>query len=328
MSTELEQESEIAQRTQLETFLKNLRQNQLSVIGIVIIVTIVLVAIAAPLLAPHDPLEQFDSPEGEFHPVPPGTTVDVTNEDGKVVSQTTAWLGTDSVGRDILTRMLFGLRTLFLVSLSVLAISLLLGVTAGGVAGYYGDTWVDELLMRMMDLVFSFPAVVLAVGLMGVLGTGATPVGPVTIPSLAKVIFVVAIAYTPRFARVMRGATLKEMEEDYVDAVKALGARDYRVLIGDVAVNTIPVIVVQASLYMGAVVLITAALSFLGLGIQPPTPSLGLMLSASRSHLYSGAWWYSVFPGVAIIAIVLGFNLLGDGLRDALDPRYSEEGLE
>jgi ABC-type dipeptide/oligopeptide/nickel transport system permease subunit len=330
VSTDVEREAqpEIAQRTGLETFVKNLRQNRLSVVGAVIIVTIVLVAILAPVLAPHDPLRQFNAPDGQFNPVPPGTQVGVTNDNGQVVGTTTVWLGTDSVGRDILSRMIFGLRTLFLVSLSVLVISLVAGVAVGGIAGYYKDTWIDELFMRIMDLVFSFPAVILAVGLIGVFGTGGTTIGPVTIPSLIKVIFVVAIAYTPRFARVMRGATLKEMEEDYVDAVRALGARDYRILVGDVLVNTIPVIVVQASLYMGAVVLITAALSFLGLGIQPPTPSLGLMLSASRSHLYSGAWWYSVFPGLAIIVIVLGFNLLGDGLRDALDPRYSEEGLE
>jgi ABC-type dipeptide/oligopeptide/nickel transport system permease subunit len=315
-------------RSQLQTFLADFRRNRLSVVGGVIIVLAVLTAVLAPAVAPHDPLAQFDAPDGQFNPMPPNSEVIVTNDNGEAVGRTTAYLGTDGVGRDILSRSLYGLRTLLTVSISVVLLALLLGVSAGAVAGYYGDTLVDEVIMRFMDMLFSFPSIILAVAVLGVLGGGQVTLGPVTLPSVAKVVVVVAIAYTPRFARVMRGATLREMEEDYVAAAKSMGARDYRILAEDVLINTVPVVIVQGTMYMGTVVLTVAALSFLGVGIQPPTPSLGLMLSSSRSYIYSGEWWFSVFPGLGIMVVILGFNLLGDGLRDTLDPRYTEETIE
>jgi peptide/nickel transport system permease protein len=315
-------------RTQFETFLRNLRQNTLSMVGLFIILLAIFVALFAPVLAPHDPITQFDAPENEFNPVPPGSEVFVTNANGQRIGTITVLFGTDSVGRDILSRVLYGLRTLMTISVSIILLSLLLGVSLGAVAGFYSDNLIDDVIMRFMDIIFSFPSIILAVAILGVLGTGTLTVGPITLPSVTKVVIVVAIAYTPRFARVMRGAVLREMEEDYVLAAKSLGARDYRILLEDIILNTIPVVIVQGSMYMGTVILTVAALSFLGVGFQPPTPSLGLMLSSSRGYIYSGEWWFSVFPGVAIMFIILGFNLLGDGLRDTLDPRYSEEATE
>ena len=315
-------------RSQLEMFLREFRRNTLSLVGGLIVVSVVVIAVAAPMLAPHDPTTQFDAPASEPNPLPPDSEAVVTNADGEVVRTTTMPLGTDHFGRDILSRLIFGLRTLLTVSIGVVGFSMLLGVTAGAVAGFYRDSWIDEVIMRFMDVLFSFPSLILAIAVLGVLGVGTTEYGSFVLPNTVKIIIVIGVVYIPSFARVMRGAVLKEMEEDYVDATRAIGASDRHILLKDIAVNTIPTVVVQASLYMGTAVLASAALSFLGLGIQPPRSSLGLMLSEARGYLYSGEWWYSVFPGLVIVVVILGFNLLGDGLRDALDPRYTEEATE
>lgn len=315
-------------RTQLQQFWREYRRNKLSIVGGVLIVAMLLVAIFAPVLAPHDPAQQFDAPDGEYNPMPPGSTLIVENENGEEVGEMTAYLGSDNHGRDILSRIIFGLRTLMMVALGVVSFAMLIGVTAGAIAGFYGDSWVDEIIMRFMDVLFSFPSLILAVAVLGVLGVGETEFGSFTLPNLVKIIIVIGIVYIPSFARVMRGSVLKEMEEDYVDAAKSLGASDAHVLVRDIAVNTIPTVVVQGTLYMGTAVLAAASLSFLGLGLQPPRASLGLMLSNARGYLYSGEWWFSVFPGVVIVLAILGFNLLGDGLRDALDPHHTEEARE
>lgn len=326
IETEETDDSGIQQRSQIQQFWRQYRQNTLSIVGGLIIVAMVLIALGAPFVAPHDPYQQFDPPQDKFHPVSPGTTV-YTDQTGDARTEVTAHLGTDNVGRDILSRIIFGTRTTLLVAFSVVTFALVIGAAIGAVSGYYRNTMIDEVLMRIMDMIFPFPSLVLAIALLGVVGVGTTEYtlplfGIVAIPNLAKVIIVISIVYIPRFARVMRGAVLKEVEEDYVDALKALGASDSRIILKDILINTIPSVVVQATLYMGTAILISAGLSFLGLGIQPPTASLGVMLSASRNYIYSGEWWFSLFPGLMIMITILGFNLLGDGLRDALDPRY------
>lgn len=315
-------------RTQLQQFWREYRRNTLSLVGGGLILLLVLVAVLAPVVAPHPPAQQFDAPSGEHNPMPPMAEVIEKNAEGDDVGTVTAYLGTDHHGRDILSRIVFGTRTLMLISLGVVLFAMAIGVTAGAVAGYYGDSWIDEAIMRVMDVLFSFPSLILAIAVLGVLGVGETEYGSFTLPNLVKIIVVIGIVYIPSFARVMRGSVLKEMEEDYVDAAKSLGASDAHVLVRDVAVNTVPTVVVQGTLYMGTAVLAAAALSFLGLGIQPPRASLGLMLANARGYLYSGEWWFSVFPGVAIVLAILGFNLLGDGLRDALDPHHTEEARE
>lgn len=309
-------------RSQLEQFWREFRKNRLSIVGAVIIGTTLFAAIFAPAIAPHDPATQYNAPEGEHNPLPPGSTL---LTEGEPTEEVTAYLGTDNHGRDLLSRMIFGLRTLMMIAIGVNLIAMTIGVTLGAIAGYLGDSWVDEGIMRVMDIILSFPSLILAVAIVGILGAGKTDYGWIVIPNLAKIIFVIGVAYVPRFARVMRGAVLKEMEEDYVDASKSLGASHAHILARDVLPNTIPTVVVQATLYMATAVLAGAGLSFLGLGLQPPTASLGLMLSNARSFVYSGQWWYPVFPGLLLMINILGFNLLGDGLRDALDPRYSQE---
>ena len=312
-------------RSQLGMFWREFKRNKLSIVGGGLIVLLVIVGAFAPVLAPYDPVEQFDAPEGEHSPMPPGSEMIVTDDNGEEIGTATAVLGTDNRGRDILSRSIYGLRTLLTVSLGVVLFAMLIGVTAGAIAGYYGDTWIDETIMRFMDVLFSFPSLILAIAVLGVLGVGTTEFGDFVLPNLVKIIVVIGVVYVPSFARVMRGSVLKEMEEDYVDAAKSLGASDSHILVKDIAVNTIPTVVVQGTLYMGTAALASAALSFLGLGIQPPKASLGLMLSNARGYLYSGEWWFSVIPGIVIVIAILGFNLLGDGLRDALDPHNTEE---
>lgn len=314
-------------RSQLENFWREFKRNRLSIVGGAIIGTMVVVALLAPLLAPYNPTSQFNAPEGEHNPMPPGSEV-IIEEDGERVGTATAYLGTDHHGRDILSRIIYGLRTLLTVSVGVVGFAMVIGVSAGAVAGYNRNSWLDEVIMRFMDVLFSFPSLILAIAVLGVLGVGETEYGTFVLPNLVKIIIVIGIVYIPSFARVMRGSVLKEMEEDYVDAAKSIGASDRYILVREITVNTIPTVVVQGTLYMGTAVLASAALSFLGLGIQPPKASLGLMLSNARGYLYSGEWWYSIFPGLVIVLVILGFNLLGDGLRDALDPRYTEETRE
>jgi len=321
----------VDQRSQLQQFWKQYRQNSLSLAGGVIVVLLVTTAVLAPVLAPHSPYTQFDIPEGEEnHPLPPGSEIVLTDNDGEVVKQSTAYLGTDNVGRDILSRALFGVRLTLLIGFSVIAFAMVIGAVTGAVAGYYSETWIDNLIMRFVDMLFPFPSLILAVALLGVVGIGETTynfavLGSVTVPTVAKIVLVITIVYIPRFARVMRGAVITEMEEEYVDAVKSIGASDSHILVRDISLNTIPPVIIQASLYMGTAVLISAGLSFLGLGIQPPEPSLGVMLANARNYIHSGEWWFAAFPGIGIFLIILAFNLLGDGLRDALDPKYEGE---
>lgn len=322
---------DVSQRSQLQQFWKQYRKNKLSLAGGVLVVFLLVTALFAPLLAPHSPYTQFDIPgDDQNHPLPPGSEITLTDRDGEVVEQTTAYFGTDNVGRDILSRTLFGMRLTLMIGFSVIMFAMVIGAVAGGIAGYYNETWVDDLIMRFVDMLFPFPSLILAVALLGVVGIGETSyefaiVGEVVVPSVAKIILVITIVYIPRFARVMRGAVLKEMEEDYVDAVKSIGASDGHILFRDISINTIPPVIIQATLYMGTAVLISAGLSFLGLGIQPPEPGLGVMLARARNYVHSGEWWFAAFPGFGIFLIILAFNLLGDGLRDALDPKYEGE---
>ncbi len=217
-------------------------------------------------------------------------------------------LGTDNFGRDILARALAGYRTMFAIStLSVLA-ALALGGTIGVLAAWRGG-WFDEVAMRLMDVLFAFPLILLAIGIIAIIGPGAT-----------GTTIAIAVVYTPIFSRILRGPTLLLREADYVAAARSIGATDFRILRDHLLPNLTPVILVQTSLSLSTAILVEASLSFLGLGTQPPTASLGRMLAESRNFL-SLSPWPAVFAGAAILLAALGFNLLGDGLQDKLDPR-------
>ena len=260
-----------------------------ALVGLVLIGLFLVMAAVAPWVAPHDPLAQNLALrlEPPSHPFP---------------------LGTDDFGRDILSRVLYGARISLRVGLVAVAISLVMGGSIGLVAGYYGGT-LDLLVMRLMDVLLAFPAILLAIAVVAVLG-----------PSLTNAMVAVGITGIPVYARRVRGVVLQVKTLEYVTAARALGAGDARILARAVLPNCVAPILVQTSLGLATAVLDAAGLSFLGLGAQPPTPEWGAMLSQGRELILDAPWALTA-PGVAILFSVLGFNLLGDGLRDALDPR-------
>jgi peptide/nickel transport system permease protein len=262
---------------------------RLAPFGAAVLLLVVLVALAAPLVAPHDPLRQnlgnALAPPGRAH-----------------------WLGTDNVGRDVLSRVIWGTRVSLVAGFVSVAIAALVGGLLGVLAGYCGGR-VDGLVMRLMDAVLSFPPLVLALALGAVLGAGLT-----------GVLIALGVVYTPTFARLMRGQVLAVKARDYVDAARALGAPGWRIAWHHVLPNAATPIVVQASLSVAFAILAEASLSFLGLGIQPPQASWGSMINAGRGYLQQAPW--IVFgPGAALFVTVVGLNFVGDAVRDALDPR-------
>jgi peptide/nickel transport system permease protein len=257
--------------------------------GLVVAVLIVVVAALAGLLAPVAPDEQnFDLLE-----TPPGRQ---------------AWMGTDRLGRDVLSRVIHGSRISLYVATVSIGSAMLIGGALGLTAGYLGGHW-DNLVSRVMDVFFSVPGLLLSVGIAAMRG-----------PGVNSAVIAIAIVYTPIFARVMRGPVLAEREKEYVEAVRALGAGRTKVALRHVLPNVLSPFVVQGTVAFSQAILIEASLSYLGLSAQPPTPSWGNMLNEGRTYLET-APWISVFPGLAIMTAVLAFNLLGDGLRDVLDPR-------
>jgi len=275
-------------RTLAQRFLRS----PVAMAGAAIVAAYLVAAVTAPVIWPSDPLRMAPNallaPPGGGHP-----------------------FGTDQFGRDLLSRLLYGSRVSLVVSFASVALALANGGAVGIAGGYYGGS-VDGLLMRMMDVIFAFPAVLLAIAIMAVAGTATW-----------TVIAAIGIVYTPQFARVTRASVLATRGLEYVEAAGAIGARPGRILARHILPNISAAVIVQTSLSLSLAILTESALSFLGLGTQPPTPSWGNMLAESRRFM-TIAPWTAVFPGVAIAAIVLGFNLLGDGLRDLLDPRLRE----
>jgi peptide/nickel transport system permease protein len=275
--------------------LRRLIRRRTALFGLGVVAVVILTAVLAPLISPFDPLEQdisqrlrepgWTDAKGRIHP-----------------------LGTDHLGRDILARIVFGSRVALVVGLAAVSISGVLGLAIGLVAGYFGGR-VDDFLMRLADIQLAFPFILLAIAVIGVLG-----------PSLQNIIIVIGVSSWVVYARVVRGEVLSIREREFVQAAIALGSRNWRIIVRHVLPNTFTPWLVVATLDMARVIVIESALSFLGLGVQPPTPTWGGMLADGRVYL-STAWWLATFPGLAILVTVLGINLFGDGLRDTLDPR-------
>jgi peptide/nickel transport system permease protein len=264
--------------------------NRLNLIGVIIVAVFFLLSIFGEAVAPHDPYQQ-----------------DITNSK-LLAPSSTHLLGTDELGRDVLSRILAGTRVSLKVAAVVLGFAVIFGTIVGAISGFFGGI-VDEILMRFTDMFLAFPALVLAIAIAATLGK-----------SLTNTMIAVATVFWPWYARLVRGQVLSIRERDYVEAARSVGLTPWRIMFRHVLPNAISVVIIQVTLDVGYAILITSSLSFIGLGAQPPSPEWGTMLSTARSY-FREAWWYMTFPGVALTLTVFAFNVLGDGLQDALDPR-------
>jgi peptide/nickel transport system permease protein len=275
-------------------FLHRFRQNRLAVVGLIVIVLYAVLALAAPVAAPHDPYAMsadamLAAPGAEYR------------------------LGADPFGRDIFSRLMYGARISLMVGAIAAGIALVAGTIMGLLAGYCGR-WVDAVLSRIMDILFSFPDILLALVIMAILG-----------PSTVNVMIAIGIVYTPIFARIARASTLSVKEAAFVEAARSMGVRPVMIMWRHILPNITAPLIIQTTLSFAFAILAEAALSFLGLGVEPDAPSWGIMLNEGKNWM-EHAWWVAVFPGVAITLAVLSFNVLGDGLRDALDPKLRSRG--
>jgi peptide/nickel transport system permease protein len=286
---------------ELRRAFESLVTSRWALVGMLILFIVTFVAIFGPQLAPFDPNRQNIM----MRLLEPG-------EAG--AADLTYWLGSDQLGRDVFSRLLYGARVSLLVGVAAIAVGGTLGVIAGLVSGYYGG-WIDDVIMRLGDIQLAFPFILLAIMFLVVLG-----------PGLVNIILVLGIGQWITYARIVRAQTLSLREKEYVEAARAMGDSTFSILFRTILPNIMAPLTVIASFNVAGVILSEAALSFLGLGVPPDVPTWGSMLSESRDHLLSNKWWMALFPGLAIVFTVLAFNIIGDWLRDFLDPRLKENG--
>jgi peptide/nickel transport system permease protein len=282
------------------SLLARLARRRISLIGLVGVLALLLLTVVGPYLAPYDPAMVSTA---RLRPPSPEH-----------------WMGTESLGRDVFSRFLYGTRVSMLVSLGAVVLGLVIGALLGMLAGLKAGTIWDTLIMRAMDMLLAFPLLVIVPVLIGVLGTRELYLGPVRLSGILLVGLAIGAVKIPLFARVARASVLAETQEDYVLAARSFGAGTRTLLFGNLLPNIQAPLIVQAAFGLATAIAAEAAVSFLGLGVQPPDASWGNMLADARRFLIQGAWWLVLFPSVAVAVAVLSFNLLGDGLRDALDP--------
>lgn len=269
-----------------------LKENRVAMLGLVIIAVFILLALFAPAIAPYDPYQQ---------------QWEAKLEDPSIQHLA----GTDELGRDILSRLIFGARISLSIGFLIETLAILIGVTLGCIAGYYGGIW-DSIIMRMTDIIFAFPSLIFAIAIMFALG-----------PGLINVFFALGLISWAGTARLIRGQVLHIKELEYIESCRAIGEKDFQIIVRHIIPNCLPTIIVIITLGIPDAIMSEASLSFLGLGAQPPMASWGSMIYSARTYIMQ-APTYSVFPGICIMLIVLSFNILGDGLRDALDPRLKD----
>jgi peptide/nickel transport system permease protein len=304
-----ESSAEIAARSPLELFWRRFRRDRVALVSLGFIVLLVLVAVFAPLVVklfgvsgPNaqniNNLDSFGSPAGPSAAHP---------------------FGVDELGRDLLARVVYGARVSLEVAFIATGVAVIIGVVVGMVAGFFRG-WVDTVLSRLMDIVLSFPILLLAIGLASACSLGKGCLGGLITPGRVVLIVVIALSSWPYIGRIIRGQVLSLREKEFIDASRSLGASNSRIIFREILPNLVAPIIVYTTLVLPTNVLYEAALSFLGVGVQPPTASWGQMI-ASAVPIFDSAWWYMLFPGVALVLTVLAFNLVGDGLQDALNPR-------
>lgn len=281
-------------------------RNRLSLFGMAGVTLILFLAIFGPFLAPYDPTELSPA---RLRPPSPAHL-----------------MGTENFGRDVFSRFLYGSRISVFVGIGSVAMALVVGALLGMIAGLNSGSLLDTIIMRAMDVILAFPLIVLVSVLSGVLGTRTLEIGPITVNNIVIVAFAIGVVLMPIFARVARASVLAEVREDYILAARSFGARTRDLLFGNLLPNIQAPLIVQAAFALAVAIAVEAAVSFLGLGVQPPESSWGTMLSDARRYLLLGAWWLVLFPSLAIALSVLSFNLVGDALRDALDPRGRSSG--
>jgi peptide/nickel transport system permease protein len=309
-ATPLEPEtSDIVARSPLQLFWRRFRSDKVAITALAFIVALIIVAFAAPLIIKALNLHPLNAP--------------ATNEldlFGQPVGPNSAHpFGVDDLGRDILARTIYGARVSLEVAFISTGIAVLVGVTIGTLAGFLGG-WLDTLLSRIMDIVLAFPILLLAIGLSAACTLGNGCLGGLITPGRTTLIVVIALSSWPYIGRIIRGQVLSMREKEFVEAARSLGASDARIMRREILPNLVAPIIVYASLVLPTNILYEAALSFLGVGVQPPTASWGQMI-ATAAPIFDSAWWFMLFPGVALVLTVLAFNLVGDGLQDALNPR-------
>jgi peptide/nickel transport system permease protein len=302
-------EREIAARSPMQLFWRRLRKDKVAMVALGFVILIVLIAVLAPLIV-----------KIAGTPNPQTTNADLTDDFGQPLGPRAGHpFGVDKLGRDVFSRTIYGSRVSLEVAFIATALVILIGVTVGLLAGYYRGG-LDTLLTRTMDLLLAFPVLVLAIGI-GVACSGAQGcAGGLIQPGLTVVIFVITLTTWPYMARIVRGQVLSLREKEFVEAAQSLGASDRRIIFREILPNLVAPIIVYGTILIPQNIIYEAALSFLGVGVDPSTPSWGAMISDATS-IFKDAWWFMTFPGLALLFTVLAFNLVGDGLQDALNPR-------
>lgn len=277
------------------------REQRLAVLGAVVSLFVLGLAVIGPLFAPYPP----NAPSGQLLVAPSPEHI----------------MGTDQFGRDVFSRWLYGGRTSLFVAITAIGGALIVGGLAGLVAGYKNATFLDSTVMRITESILAFPVIVLIVGVAGTIGPTGISLGPIDLTSTGVLIVLLGIAFLPPFVRLARAAALSEMQETYIVAARALGSPGRRIVFRDLLPNILPPLVIQASFSLALAIGAEATISFLGFGIQPPQSSWGNLLTGGQEYILGGNWWLVAFPSAIIIVAVFAFNLLGDGLRDLLDPK-------
>jgi ABC-type dipeptide/oligopeptide/nickel transport system permease subunit len=302
-----ERAATVAVRTPLQDTLRRLRRHRSAQVGAVVLGFLVLVAIFAPVIAPYDPILPLRDVKRRAAPC--------IHLLGCPADQPQHIFGIDGNSRDLFSRIIFGSRLSLIVGLATVTFAIAIGTMLGAIAGYFGG-WADNVIMRVMDVLLAFPSLLLSIAIVAVLG-----------PGLINALLAISFVSIPVYARIVRASVLQVKEQDFISASRALGASPMATLMNHVLPNAITPLIVQGTLDIAGAILSAAALSFLGLGAQPPTPEWGLMLGEERNSVFN-APHLVLFPGIAIMITVLAFNLLGDGMRDALDPRLSQMGIK